>query len=620
MSNRKGGGGGGFPDRLPNSIIVNEILLKLDLDTLSCVACVSPTLRSSVYQARSSLSSLDLSAFSPDIQTLNRILSRFGELKSVAVDCLRLIDSSILLLLGTHLHQLNLFKCSSLSYQLVASIGHLCPNLRVLVLEMTTSGGSPNLFNTNLVLLLERCLYLESLSIKIRGTELDEDGFESIELFLPKTLKILKLKPMLESNAVHFIHEARHGRNFTKTSSNLDIPLSLDSHFSALQCLSLVLDTISDQIIFSIVNSLPLLLELDLEDRPTIEPSLPRDLTNGGLQSLGSCHRLTNLSLARGRQNRPMSFKRTNDMGMFILSEGCKALESVRLGGFSRVSDAGYAAILHSCHNLKKFEVRNVTMLSDLTFHDIAGAPCSLVEVRLLSCSFITCDSVEKLASSKTGILEILDLCGCRSIADACVTSVSFLSALTTLNLGGADVTDSGMAVLGKGNSPIACLSLRGCKRVTDKGIALLLCDEGAISKTLLSLDVGYMPGISDRAIDTIARFAQALTELCLRYCFFVTDASVKALGSKTMMQDGGKVLLRRLDLFKCSGLSVSSLGWLKKPSFRGLRWVGVGLTRLTCEGDFVLNEICVERPWMTICFDGCEMGCHDGWQFHKVS
>ncbi|MCE3051968.1 hypothetical protein HAX54_051292, partial [Datura stramonium] len=44
------------------------------------------------------------------------------------------------------------------------------------------------------------------------------------------------------------------------------------------------------------------------------------------------------------------------------------------------------------------------------------------------------------------------------------------------------------------------------------------------------SLDVGHIPGISDVAIFTIASTAQALTDLCLRFYFHVTDAAVKML------------------------------------------------------------------------------------------
>ncbi|KAJ0500984.1 putative leucine-rich repeat domain superfamily [Helianthus annuus] len=227
-------------------------------------------------------------------------------------------------------------------------------------------------------------------------------------------------------------------------------------------------------------------------------------------------------------------FKRTTDMSMLLLSEGCKGLESVRLGGFSKVSYAGFASILNSCLNLKKFEVQNGVRLTDLAFQDFSKVPRSLVEVKLVSCNSITSRAVCELATCST--LEVLDLHGCKSVSDSGLDNVSRLALLTSLNLGGTSVTDVGMTVLGKGNAPISCLSLRGCR---------------SVKSGRSSLDLENMPELTDNAITTIADACVGLTELSLRYCDRVTDASVKALALKGM--------LRRLDLVK---------QFLKKPFF----------------------------------------------------
>ncbi|XP_021991369.1 F-box protein At-B-like [Helianthus annuus] len=220
-------------------------------------------------------------------------------------------------------------------------------------------------------------------------------------------------------------------------------------------------------------------------------------------------------------------------MSMLLLSEGCKGLESVRLGGFSKVSYAVFASILNSCLNLKKFEVKNGVRLPDLAFQDFNKVPRSLVEVKLVSCNSITSRAVCEVA--KCNSLEVLDLNGCISVGD------------------------SGMTVLGKGNAPISCLSLRGCWSVSDR----------------------------------------------------VTDASVKALALKGT--------LRRLDLYYCTVLSSESLQFLKKPFFRGLQWIGIGWTRLV-HVDVVFAENFRERKWPTVCSYGCEVGCRDGWQDHEFS
>ncbi|GJZ34840.1 F-box domain, cyclin-like protein [Tanacetum coccineum] len=345
---------------------------------------------------------------------------------------------------------------------------------------------------------------------------------------MPQTVKVLKLEPASGTDILFFLRKLTHVA--------MGLPITHADAAQTLTHISLVLDIITDEVIQTIARCLPLLTELDLKDMPGHEPY--DDLSDLGVQSLVGFKYLTSLSLIRSRQRILSSFKRVIDMGMFLLSEGCKGLEKVTLGGFSKVSEAGFTSIFNACLKLKKFEIQNAFLLTDLTFQDVSKVPRSLVEVKLVSSQ-----AVSELATCS--LLEVLDLHGCRSVLDSCLNNVSRLDLLTCLNLGGADVTDVGMNILGTGNAPIACLSLRGCNRVTDKGIVFLLQNEGKISKKLSSLDLSHMPRITDNAIATIADVCAGLTELCIRNCFHVTDASVKALAFK------GR--LRRLDLYNCT-------------------------------------------------------------------
>ncbi|PWA76458.1 F-box domain, cyclin-like protein [Artemisia annua] len=532
--------------------------------------------------------------FSPDSQTFDGITKRFRNLKKITLDCLRLNDSTVGSILGPHIEELILLKCCSRFSKLFTRIPETCPNLRVLTLEIS---GFIDKFAQLMNVNLASCRYLESLRVKVRGGKIYNYSIVLVRIciLMPQTVRVLKLEPASGTDISIFL-----------SVLNTRAPITPADAAQTLTHISLVLDKITDDVIQTIARCLPLLTELDLKDRPEYEPF--DDLSDLGVQSLVGFKYLTSLSLIRNRQRILTSFKRVTDMGMFLLSEGCKGLESVRLGGFSKVSDAGFTSIFNACLKLKKFEIQNAFLLTDLTFQDVSKVPRSLVEVKLVSCSSITSEAVSELATCS--LLEVLDLLGCRSVADSCLNNVSRLDLLTCLNLGGADVTDVGMKVLGTGNAPIACLSLRGCKRVTDKGIMFLLRSEGKISKNLSSLDLGHMPGITDNAIATIADVCAGLTELFIRNCFHVTDASVKTLAFK------GR--LRRLDLYNCTALSAKSFEFLKKPLFRGLQWIGIGRTRMLC-GDVGLAEIYDERPWLFICADGCEVGCHDGWQYHIV-
>lgn len=419
------------------------------------------------------------------------------------------------------------------------------------------------------------------------------------------------MQPVREQDAVQFIEKLGDDRESLKITVNSSTSITSYQGFGgfALTCLSLVLDIITDRLMASITSSFPLLVELDLEDRHWSEPKLLHDLTNSGLLFLGSCQHLTHLSIVRSRANYPACFKRINDVGLLVLAESCRGLESVRLGGFSKVTDAGFSSLVHSCRNLKKLEIRNAPLLSDLAFVDMVGP---LVELKLSSCNLITSEAVAALASSPT--LETLDTYNCRSIANTCLDYISRLSKLTSINLGGADITDSGLGALSKGDLPITNLCLRGCTRVTDKGIIRLLNDGIRIKKRLSSLDIGYMPGVTDRSIHAVVSCTVALTELHMRSCFHVMNESLHVLAS------GGSsnLLLRKLDISHCVGFSHGLVELLHEGHFRGLRWLGVTGTYLAKKSaDF--GAICRKRPCLIVCFEDCEVGCHDGWQFHII-
>lgn len=447
-------------------------------------------------------------------------------------------------------------------------------------------------------ILKDLTISLQSFHLKIRG---DVCPYFDYINFLPSTVRCLKLDPLNEDEAVKLFCGSR------PSSSTTFIKVSF---LQTLQNLSLVLDVISDKLVLSITKVLPYLLELHLKDRPEKEPTPSVDLTNVGLQSLGSCCHLKTLFLTRSRRNCQTSFKRVSDIGMFLLSEACRNLESVGLSGFSKVSDAGFASILHSSPKLKKFEVRNAALLSDLTFHGFSNAPSPLEEVKLVSCNNITSETVMNLSFKKS--LELLNLGGCWSVADMGVKSITSLNKLICLDLAGADITDTALSALSQGSSPIKTLSLRGCKRVTDKGILTLFHGGGTAAKTLSILDLGQMPGITDVAIEAVAFAGNAITELCIRACFYVTDSSMRTLAKKGQLGDGKNLPLRKLDLFDCIGLSSASVALFKKPTFRGLWWLGVGGNLLDERGIGAFLDVSMDRPWLAVCTVGCEMG-YDG-------
>ncbi|PUZ52067.1 hypothetical protein GQ55_6G240500 [Panicum hallii var. hallii] len=523
--------GGGLVERLPEALLV-EVLGRLEVDDACSAAASCRALHGAAAAAISAITTIDLSAFAPSNAILSRILEGNGAVRSLTVNCSLLDDSAASVIAKGSLGELSLLKCS-FRMSFFMAIGERCRNLRSLKLEVADASGHPG-FSTCLAPIYAGCIYLETLWMKSPLLDPHAAYYETGLPFLPSNLKELLLQPVSHSRAKTV---------FPRTTS-------LTKHISdSLESLSLVLDTITDELVMLITSNVRNLVELCLEDEPVAQPNLPEDLTNVGLQALGLCHNLRHLSLTR----RYCDFRRVNDFGILMLAEGCKQLRAIRLSGFSKVSDAGYAALLHSGKDLKKFE----------------------------------------------------------SIADSGLVSISQLPKLTLLDLAGADITDAGLSALGNGRCLISSLCLRGCRRISSNGIASLLCGTGTINKTLVSLDIGNVPRISCRAVTVIAKNCEQINSLCLRNCLLITDSSLEVLGS--MGRDSNKCSLRMLDLAYCSKLSRNFLRLFEPPLFRGLRWLGVGKNVVQRRGcSPTVAELLERKPGLTICGNACDMGCRN--------
>ncbi|CAL5001407.1 unnamed protein product [Urochloa decumbens] len=584
--------GGGLVERLPEALLV-EILDRLEVDDACSAAASCRALRGAASTAISAITTIDLSMFAPSNAILSRILAGNSVVRSLTVNCSLLDDSAASVIAKGSLRELSLLKCT-FTLRFFMDIGERCSNLRSLKLEMAVAPEvlypRHSEFGTCLARIYMGCGYLETLWVKFPLLDPLTADHETWMPFVPITVKELLVQPVSQLQARTF---------FPKTTS-------LKKHITdSLESLSLVLDTITDELVILITSNIRNLVELCLEDEPVTQPNLPEDLTNVGLQALGLCHNLRHLSLAR----RYFDFRRANDFGILMLADGCKQLRTIRFGGFAKVSDAGYAALLHSGKDLKKFEISNGSCLSDLACLDLDKAAPNITEVRLLNCARLTSDTAISLAACTN--LKVLDLSGCKSIADSGLVSISQLPMLTLLDLTGADITDAGLSALGNGRCLISSLCLRGCTSIGSYGIASLLCGTGTINKTLVSLDIGNVPRISCRAVTMIVKNCEQLSSLSLRNCTRITDSSLEVLGS--MGRDSGKCSLRMLDLAYCSTLSRNFLRLFEPPLFRGLRWLGVGknvVQRRGCSPTIV--ELLERKPGLTICGKACDMGCRN--------
>lgn len=390
-------------------------------------------------------------------------------------------------------------------------------------------------------------------------------------------------------------------------SPNLGIHQPLNSGHSyvlpSIQKLCLSVDYITDAMVGTISKGLVFLTHLDLRDAPLIEPRITFDLTNAGLQQINQHGRLKHLSLVRSQEFLITYFRRVNDLGLLLMADKCANMESICLGGFCRVTDTGFKTILHSCSRLYKLKVSHGIQLTDLVFHDISATSLSLNHVSLRWCNLLTNHAVLSLASNKD--LKILDLRDCRSVGDEALRAISILARLRILLLDGSDISDAGLSYL---KPRVICslhaLSLRGCRRLTDKCISTLFDGSGPLE--LRELDLSNLPNLSDNGVLMLARSQIPISELRMRQCPQIGDTSVMALAS--MLVDESRwhgSSLRLLDLYNCGGITQLSFRWLKKPYFPRLRWLGV---TGSVNRDMV-DALARSRPLLHVACHGEELG-----------
>ncbi|KAM1106733.1 hypothetical protein ACFX2B_003536 [Malus domestica] len=140
-----------------------------------------------------------------------------------------------------------------------------------------------------------------------------------------------------------------------------------------------------------------------------------------------------------------------------------------------------------------------------------------------------TISKVTSLASNED--LEVLDLRDCRNLGDESLRAISTLPKVRTSLLDGSDISDVGLSYLRPVViSSLILLSVRGCKKLTDKCVSALF--DGSSKLELQELDLSNLPYLSDNAVLLLAKSRIPLLELRMRQCPLIGDTSVMALAS----------------------------------------------------------------------------------------
>ncbi|KAG6474977.1 F-box/LRR-repeat protein 10-like [Zingiber officinale] len=579
---------------LPFAILAS-ILSRLDPRSLCSAAATCRSLRGAACHALSFVPSFNLLEIAPTADLLEPLLPPNPYLKSLKLDCSRLDDSSIRFLIRPSLQDLCLHNCENLSGRLLAEIGGKCRDLRSLSLSSLAERRGLSFVFADLEELLTGCSQLETLTLALDFSSFDHPNFGQVWANASVVLSCLEIGYIPMTMLMELL-------SATVKSLHPSSPVKKPSMFPSLQMLCLSVDYITDHLVGFISKGFPLLSSLDLQDAPIMEPILTSDLTNAGLQQINSHGKLKHISLLRSQEFMFTYFRRVNDVGFLLMSDGCSTLESICLGGFCRVTDTGFRAIIHSCANLRKFRVSHGSQLTDLVFHDISATSLLLTHVSLRWCNLLSNLGVVGLSDNKQ--LTVLDLRDCRNLGDEAVKALSYLPKLQVLLLDGSDTTDKGLSYLGNGSCPLFSLSLRGCRRITSNGISSLF-GGGSVNQSLQVLDLSRLPNLTDEAILALAKSRIQIVELRIRGCPNIGDVSVMALASMQIEGSSPGSSLCVLDVYECGLITPLAFRWFKRPYFPSLRWLGMSGSLNRDMVDALLRT----RPFLRLACRGEELG-----------
>ncbi|XP_077220617.1 F-box/RNI-like superfamily protein [Tasmannia lanceolata] len=578
-------------EHLPSTILAT-ILSKLDIPALCSIASTSKSFKSSVSQILSFLPNFHLPDIAPTADLLLPLLPENPHLQSLKIDCLRLNDSSIGHLVRPSLHEIFLQNCKGFSGKLLLEVGRKCRDLRSLSVGSLAEQRGLEILTSDLEELLCGCTQLESLNLLFDVSMLSHHSFAHIWARASRNLRALEIGYILSAMMTELLS--------VKVASHQPPYHMQPSTLSTLQKLSLSLDHITDSLVCAISRGLISLTHLDLQDAPLIEPALTDDLTNSGLQQINPQGKLKHLSLVRSQEYTRCYFRQVNDLGVLYMATTCSNLESIRLGGFSRLTDAGFRAILHSCSNLHKLSVSHGTQLTDLVFHDISATSLSLTHASLRWCHLLTNVAIMRLTSNKD--LRVLDLRNCRNLGDEVLRVIVGLSKLKILLLDSSDISDLGFSYLGHNLYSLISLSIRNCKRLTDRCISSIF--GGTFGRSLQVLDLSNLPNLTDNGILLLAKSGVQIVELRMRECPHIGDTSVMALASMQVEGPWCGSSLRVLDLYDSGGITKLSFRWFKKPYFPRLRWLGV----TGCLNRDLVDALARNRPFLHVACGGEEL------------
>ncbi|KAK9149653.1 hypothetical protein Scep_008410 [Stephania cephalantha] len=246
------------------------------------------------------------------------------------------------------------------------------------------------------------------------------------------------------------------------------------------------------------------------------------------------------------------SSRGVTDAGLSAISRGCPSLKTISIWNNSAVGDEGLTEIAKGCRMLEKLDLCQCPSISDKSLLAIAENCSNLRELTIESCSKIGNEGLQAIGQ-RCLKLQTITIKDCAFVGDKGVASLvsSASSSLKKLKLQALNITDVSLAVIGHYGLVISDLVLTGLQKVSERGFWVLGNGNGL--HKLKSLTVTSCGGVTDLALEALAKGCSNLKQLHLRKCSFLSDNGMLTLAKTTAS-------LECLQLEECNRITQSGI------------------------------------------------------------
>ncbi|XP_019446580.1 PREDICTED: F-box/LRR-repeat protein 3-like isoform X1 [Lupinus angustifolius] len=233
--------------------------------------------------------------------------------------------------------------------------------------------------------------------------------------------------------------------------------------------------------------------------------------------------------------------------GLKAIGNLCISLKELSLSKCMGVTDEALSFLVSKHKDLRKLDITCCRKITDVSIASIANSCINLTSLRMESCTLVPREAFV-LIGQKCQYLMELDLTD-NEVDDEGLKSISRCSRLSSLKVGIClNITDRGLAYIGKCCSKLKELDLYRSTGITDLGIAAVCrgCPD------LEMLNTAYCTSITDSSLFSLSKCSNLKT-LEIRGCLLLTSIGLAAIAMNCKQ-------LSRLDIKKCYNIDDSGM------------------------------------------------------------